>query len=521
MPIQLVRARPPSPARNPSMTLREAKERIEKLQKLINKYRYQYHVENRLEISEEALDSLKDELKKLEEKFPELVTPDSPTQRVAGKALAKFKKITHKAPMLSLEDAFTKSDMEAWETRLRKLLPRRYFDYFAELKLDGLALSLRYKDGVLVEGSTRGNGIVGEDITPNVKTIESIPLRLEVFGRGRPMSNGHRTSTLGEIEVRGEALISKKGLKQVNKKQKAKGEKLYANARNLAAGSLHQLDPDIVRGRPIEFFAYDLLVDGGPKLHSEEHEILARLGFKTDPYAAIVKNLDGVFRFHEKIEKVREKFPYEIDGVVVAIDDNEFYSRLGVAGKAPRGSIAYKFAPREAATKVLDIQVQVGRTGVLTPVAHLKPVNVGGVTISRATLHNEDEIGRLGLKIGDTVIVGRAGDVIPDIRKVLPELRTGKEKDFHMPKHCPICKTPVLKDPGGVAWRCPNKKCPRLTQEGLYHFVGKKGFDIVGLGPKTINVLCEQGLIQNAADLFLLHEGDISVLERFGDKSAA
>src|SRR3989344_750054 len=509
------------------MNLGDAQNRIHKLRKLIHRYRYQYHVENRLEISESALDSLKYELKKLEDEFPELVTLDSPTQRVAGKALAKFKKVAHFAPMLSLEDAFSEDDMREWEDRLRKVVPVREHEYFAELKFDGLALSLVYRDGILVQGSTRGDGKIGEDITNNIRTIESIPLQLENHNLRHPArrwtSSGMSSGILKAetVEVRGEALISKKALEAINRAQKRKDEKVYANSRNLAAGSLRQLDPEIVRSRHLEFFAYDLLVKGGPKRHSEEHEVLRSLGFKTDIHTEVCPTLSAVLAYHKKISHIRESFPYEIDGIVVSLNDNELHARAGVVGKAPRASIAYKFAPREAMTRVLDVVVQVGRTGVLTPVAHLDPVNVGGVTISRATLHNEDEIKRLGLKIGDSVVVGRAGDVIPDVRKVLTGLRTGREKEFHMPKHCPVCKEALKRDEGGILVRCINKKCPSKKREMLYHFVGKHAFDIDGLGPKTIDVLLDQGLIQDAADLFDLTEGDISVLERFGEKSAS
>lgn len=501
------------------MIPKDVRVRAKKLRDLINTYRYQYHVLDKLEISESALDSLKYELKQLEEKYPELIAPDSPTQRVAGKALARFKKAPHAVPMLSLEDAFSEDDMRAWCTRVVKLAGRAHVSFFAELKLDGLALSLEYKNGLLVRGSTRGDGRVGEDITPNIKTIESIPLVLGTFGRHQP-AFVKKILDAEIVEVRGEALISKKGLEVINRAQEKKGAKKYANARNLAAGSLRQLDPQMVAERKLEFFAYDLVVSDRPGRHSDEHEILKSIGFKTDPYAARCETLDDVFNFHTQIEKKRSSFPYEIDGIVVAVDDNALNERLGVVGKAPRAAIAYKFAPKEATTVVEDIVVQVGRTGVLTPVAHLKPVEVGGVTISRATLHNEDEIKRLGVKIGDSVIVGRAGDVIPDIKKVLADLRTGHEKQFHMPTHCPVCGKVVARDAGGIIVRCVNKACPRQTQEVLHHFVSKHAFDIDGLGPKTIGVLLDQGLIQDAADLFDLKEGDISVLERFGEKSA-
>lgn len=500
-------------------TIDEARKRIEKLRVLINKYRRQYHVENRLEISDEALDSLKYELKKLEEQYPELITPDSPTQRVEGKALSKFKKVTHRSRMLSLEDAFSEDDMRAWESRLIKVAQSKLGGYFAELKLDGLALSLIYKKGAFERGATRGDGLVGEDITPNVRTIEAIPLRLEVFGKATS-ARTKRILEESEIEVRGEAVIAKKSLEMINKAQQKKGEKIYANSRNLAAGSLRQLDPRMVVERKIEFFAYDLLINGDIPSHADKHAVLHDLGFKTDPYAKECATLESVFHFHTHIEKIREGFPYEIDGIVVAVNDTQTFLDLGVVGKTPRGGIAYKFPPMEVTTRVFDIQVQVGRTGVLTPVAHLEPVNVGGVTVSRATLHNEDEIRRLGVKIGDSVIIGRAGDVIPDVRKVLTELRDGTQKAFHMPKRCPVCDEHVVKDDGGVLTRCVNKKCPSKKREGLYYFVGKNAFDIDGLGPQTIDVLLDQGLIQDAADLFDLKEGDIAVLERFGEKSA-
>jgi DNA ligase (NAD+) len=499
--------------------INKIKKRVESLKMLINKYRFEYHVENTQSISENALDSLKYELKKLENKYPELITPDSPTQRVEGKASSKFKKVKHSSRMLSLEDAFTEDDMHKWLERVSKLLPRRDLELFGELKFDGLALSLTYENGIFRRGATRGDGMVGEDITPNIKTIESIPLKLELYSK---RTSKGAIDVLGKksIEIRGEAIISKKRLEEINKKQEAEGGKIYANSRNLAAGSLRQLDPNLVAERKIDFFAYDLLVDGGAVKHSEEHEILRQLGFKTDPHAKTCKDLKAVFNLYKHVENIREKIPYGIDGVVVLINDNEMHAKAGVVGKAPRGAIAYKFAPEEATTKVENIVVQVGRTGTLTPVAHLKPVNIGGVTVSRATLHNEDEVRRLGVKIGDTVIVGRAGDVIPDVRKVLVELRTGKEKTFRMPTKCPVCGGHINKDKGGVITRCTNKKCPSLKREGLYYFVGKKAFDIDGLGPKTIDILLDQGLIQDAADLYELKEGDIAPLERFGDKSA-
>ncbi|MDA1334883.1 MAG: NAD-dependent DNA ligase LigA [bacterium] len=500
------------------MISKEVKERVTKLRELIHKYRYQSHVENNLEISEEALDSLKYELKKLEDKHPELITKDSPTQRVAGRALKGFKKAKHQVRMLSLEDAFNEEDMAAWEVRLTKLISGKP-SFYGELKFDGLALSLIYEDGKLVRGATRGNGTEGEDITDNIRTMESIPLTLELHGK-KPSVDAKRILKSKTIEVRGEAIISKKSFQAINKEQEKNGEKIYANSRNLGAGSLRQIDPKLVAKRKIDFFAYDLVVDLPPALHSDEHKVLHDLGFKTDPHAKTCSSMKAIFDLYKNVGDLREKIPYEIDGIVVALDLNSQYEEAGIVGKAPRGAIAYKFAPHEVTTKVDDIVVQVGRTGVLTPVAHLRPVVIGGVTVSRATLHNEDEIKRLGIKIGDSVIVARAGDVIPDVKKVLKELRTGKEKTFHMPRKCPVCDKSVDRDGRGIIVRCTNKLCPSFKREGLYYFVGKNAFDIDGLGPKTIDVLLDQGLIQDASDLYDLKEGDIAPLERFGDKSA-
>jgi len=427
---------------------------------------------------------------------------------VAGEPLKGFKKITHRVPMLSLEDVFSEEEFSDWEKRITKLLYiSKTPEFFAELKFDGLAVSLVYKNGVLDYASTRGNGKVGEDVTQNIKTIESIPLRLE-------------KSIDGEIEIRGEVIITRKGFEKINREQKKNNEQVYANPRNLAAGSLRQLDSKITASRRLDFHAYDIVGNLGQKTHSREHEILRELGFKTDKEAHIAKKPEDIFRFKEKIEKEREKLEYEIDGLVIQINDNAVFDKLGVAGKAPRGAIAFKFAPKEATTIVKDILVQVGRTGKLTPVAVLEPVGIGGVTVSRASLHNEEEILRLGLKIGDTVIVGRAGDVIPDVSKVLKEFRNGKQKEFHMPKVCPVCGHRAERDKDSPLTFCKNKKCPAKHRKNLYHFVSKHAFDIDGIGPKIIEALLDQGLIQDAADLFDLKEGDIKPLERFGEKSA-
>ena len=503
------------------MTKDGVKKRIEVLKKEIEKYRYAYHVLNQSLISDEALDSLKKELFDLEQQYPQLITFDSPTQRVGGEPLKFFKKIRHEVAMISLNDAFSEKDMKDWYERIRKLINperSRRIEFYCEPKFDGLAISLEYEKGVLKVGSTRGDGKVGEDITQNLKTIESIPLCL----RGKkfvikdfPVKNFPK-----KIEVRGEVLLTKKEFQKINQEQTRKGLAVYANPRNVAAGSIRQLDPKITASRHLVFYAYDLISDFGEKTHEEKHLILKNLGFKTHLDNKKVNGLETVYQIHERIRQQREKLAYEIDGVVVIVNDNKLFESLGTVGKAPRGAIAYKFPPKEATTTVEDIIVQVGRTGVLTPVAILKPVGVSGVTISRSTLHNKEEIKRLGLKIGDTVIVNRAGDVIPQVIKVLPHLRTGKEKIFFMPTNCPICHTKTVEDKGGIIVRCPNKKCPARSQERLYHFVGKGGLEMKGLGPKIINRLLDEGLIQDASDLFDLKEGDIAVLERYGEKSS-
>jgi len=494
------------------MTRQEAKKRIEKLKKVINYHRYLYHVLDKQEISDAALDSLKKELFDLEQKYPEFITPDSPTQRIGGKPLKKFKKFVHPHPMLSFNDAFSKQDMYDWLERISRLLTpeeKSKLDYYCELKIDGLAIELVYKNGILDVGSTRGDGLIGEDVTQNLKTIEAIPLRI-----------GQNSTPPAFCVVRGEVFISKKEFKKLNQQQMRAGLPPYANPRNIAAGSIRQLDPRITASRRLDSFAYDLITDLGQKTHEEIHQILKRLGFKTNTHNKYCKNLEEVFEFHNYWKKHRQSLPYEIDGIVVIVNSNEIFKKLGVVGKAPRGAIAYKFSLKQAVTIVKDIKVQVGRTGALTPVAYLKPVKVGGVTISRATLHNEDEIKRLGVRIGDTVIVGRAGDVIPDIVKVLSGLRTGKEKEFKMPKRCPVCGTKIIKPEGEAISRCPNPKCFARRKEHLCHFVSKGAFDIAGLGPKIIDQLIEEGLVSDPTDLFELEEGDLVPLERFAEKSA-
>ena len=529
------------------MTKSETKKRITKLRTEINHHRYLYHVRDTQEISDAALDSLKKELFDLEQQFPDLITPDSPTQRVSGQPLEEFKKVEHKMPMLSFNDAFSKQDMQDWVERLQRHLGREeQFDFYCEPKIDGLAISLIYENGILIEGSTRGSGKVGEDITHNLKTIESIPLKLDpepVEGSARTrklipsMNSGNKFSRSSSIkivaqllkkfnpaksrlEVRGEVYIDKKDFDQLNKEQIKKDLPVYANPRNVAAGTIRQLDPKIAAARNLKCFLYSVVTDLGQTTHEQEHIILDRLGFRTNPHTAYTKNLAEVFAYHQKIGKIRDKLGYEIDGVVAIVNNDKLFDNLGIVGKAPRGSMAYKFPGIEATTTVEDIKIQVGRTGALTPVAVLKPVSVGGVTVTHATLHNQDEIKRLDIKIGDTVIIQRAGDVIPDVIKTLPKLRTGQEKKFRMPKKCPVCNSPVKKSAGEVNHYCTNPDCYARFRRNLIHFISKKGFDIEGLGPKIIDQLIETDLIQDAADIFILTEGDLTPLERFADKSA-
>ncbi len=509
------------------MTKNQAKKRIQKLKKEINHHRYLYHVLDRQKISDEALDSLKHELHQLEQKYPDLITPDSPTQRVGGKPLDKFKKVRHKQPMLSMEDVFDEQELRDWEQRIKKKLPgkkeqKHPFEYFTEMKIDGFAISLIYKQGIFSKGSTRGNGQLGEDVTQNLKTIESIPLKLKIYGKmpnEKIKKNVQELIGQGTIEVRGEVYMTKKVFERINNQREKEGKPLYANPRNTAAGSIRQLDPKLAAYRDLKFLAYDLTTDFGQTTHQQEHQITKALGFKTDK-GKDCKNLKQVMDFFAEVKKKREKLPFQIDGVVVNVNDNRTFKRLGIAGKAPRGRIALKFPGKQATTMVEDIKVQIGRTGALTPVAILKPVQLGGTTISRATLHNQDEIDRLGVKIGDTVIIQRAGDVIPNVVRVLKRMRSGKEKKFHMPKKCPICGSKVIQPKGEAVHRCTNKQCGAIQKQKLYHFVSKKAFDIEGMGPKIVDQLMDEGLVSSPADIFELQEGDIIPLERFAKKSA-
>jgi DNA ligase (NAD+) len=491
------------------MKATEAKNRILKLRQEISRLRLEYHVENNPTVTDDVYDSLTRELKKLEKEHPQFFDNNSALSRVAGKPLDKFTKVTHAVRMLSLNDAFSMQEVIDWEKRIMKLLGEKVsnFDYFCELKLDGLAVSLIYENGVFIRGATRGDGFVGEDITENLKMIKNVPLTL------REKVN---------IEVRGEVVMPKVSWEKLNKIQLLLGKTLFANTRNAAAGSLRQLNPSIVAERNLDFFAWDLLTSSDVSTHSEKHEYVRTLGFQVVPYEKKAKNLDQVFSFINDIEKKRAKLPYGTDGIVVSVDTLDLQEQLGVVGKAPRYMIAYKYQAERATTKVTNITVNVGRTGVLTPLAHFVPTLVAGSTVSKSTLHNMDQIQRLDIRIGDTVVIHKAGDVIPEVVEVLTALRTGKETKFIMPKFCPVCGAEVEKRSSGVensvAYYCTNKSCPAKNSRSMQHFVNV--FEIYTIGPKILDRLKDGGLISDVADLFTLEVADLAGLERFGEKSA-
>ncbi|HEX4104331.1 MAG TPA: NAD-dependent DNA ligase LigA [Candidatus Paceibacterota bacterium] len=519
------------------LTKAQARERIAHLKTTINHYRRSRLVLDKELISPEAEDALKKELFDLETQFPDLVTPDSPTQRVGGAPLKEFKKVRHEVRMTSFNDAFSEEDVREWLERLEnylghKLQPAKAGHaaalheklFYCELKIDGLAIELEYERGAFVRGSTRGDGMIGEDVTQNLKTVDAIPLALlpreetEKNLKAAGLKPGNYDLAPERLVVRGEVFLTKREFERINKEQEKSGAKTYANPRNIAAGSIRQLDPKITASRRLDSFQYDIVTELGQTMHEEEHLLLAAMGFRTNPNNKGVANLDEVFAFREYWAKHRERLAYEIDGTVIIANENAVFDRAGIIGKAPRAAIAYKFAAREATTVVEDIKVQVGRTGALTPVAVMRPVSVGGITITRATLHNADEIERLGLKIGDTVVISRAGDVIPQVMKVLKEMRTGKEKAFKMPTRCPVDGSSVVRE--GVVARCSSPSCGARHREELRHFVARPAFNIEGIGPKILDKFLDEGLIADAADIFTLKAGDIATLERFGEKSA-
>ncbi len=490
------------------MQILDAQRRIGKLRKEIAHLRILYHVKNAPNVTDDVYDSLTRELKILLEQYPQFEDLNAPENRVVGKPLDKFVKVKHRVRMLSLNDAFSEEELCDWEKRVKKLLASNAkVNYFCEVKFDGLAVSLIYEKGKFVRGVTRGDGFVGEDITQNLKTIESIPLVLK-----SPYSK--------YIEVRGEALMSKATLVKLNKKNAFEDKVLFANTRNAAAGSLRQLDPKLAEERNLDFRAYDIAEiseDVNLPLHSKKHEYLKNIGFEVDEHQKACKDLKEVISFIRKFEKIRPRFSYGTDGVVISVDDLKLQAVLGVVGKAPRYMVAFKYPAERATTIVQDIKINVGRTGVLTPLAIFKPTLVAGSTVSKATLHNMDQIERLGLRIGDTVVIEKAGDVIPKVVEVLTRMRTGKEKKFKTPSYCPVCGAKVEKR-DGVAYYCINPKCPAKDERYLEHFVSV--FEIYELGPKILRRFKDEGLITDVADIFTLTKEDIASLSRFGEKSA-
>ncbi|MBI4837441.1 MAG: NAD-dependent DNA ligase LigA [Candidatus Portnoybacteria bacterium] len=513
-------------------TKQEAQKRTEKLRKEIDRFRYEYHVLDKPEISDEVYDSLMRELRGLEEEYPELKSPDSPSQRIGGKPLEKFEKVRHKHRQWSLDDAFSFEEMRSWEEKVLRMLEKEGVkekpEYCCEIKIDGLKIILTYEKGLFARGATRGDGAVGEDVTEQIKTIQSIPLRL--------------TKDVSLTAV-GEGWMCKKDLDEINREREKKGEPPFANSRNAAAGSIRQLDPKIAASRKLDSYIYDLddiyvtrntkhetqeKEDDFPKTQIEELKLLERLGFKVNKNYKLCRNLQQVEDLFKSREPERNHQAYGIDGIVIKINQKKLQDVLGYTGKSPRWAIAYKFIPEKVTTVVEDIKVQVGRTGALTPVAHLMPVVVAGSTVSRATLHNEDEVNRLDIRIGDTVVVHKAGDVIPEVVEVLKNLRTGKEKKFHMPARCPICGGSVRRQTiktgkegeESAAHYCLNKECFAVEREKMIHFVSKKGFDIEGLGDKIVEQLMGEGLVSSPADIFELTKGDLEPLERFAAKSA-
>lgn len=495
----------------------EARERVAKLRQEIERHRYLYHVLDRPEISDAAADSLKHELFELEQQYPDLITPDSPTQRVGGRPLPCFEKVRHATPMLSLEDAFSADEFRAWVGRLQKLLPQADREFYAEVKIDGLSLSLVYEGGLLVTGATRGDGRVGEDVTQNVRTIEAVPLRIDVDALPPRLRDAGRK----RLEVRGEIYMRKDVFERLNREQVKKSRQLFANPRNASAGAVRQLDPAITAARNLHFLAWELVTDLGQTTHEAGHELAKTLGFPTNALNRRCRTVEEVLRYHEAVARRRDRLPYQLDGIVVNVNDVAAFRKLGVIGKTPRGAIAFKYPAEQATTVVEDVVVQVGRTGALTPVARLKSVAVAGTTVARATLHNADEIARLDVRVGDTVIIQKAGDIIPDVVQVLPKLRPKSARPFRMPSRCPVCRAGVRRDPHGVIAYCPNARCPARAREHLYHAVSKKGFDVVGLGPNIVDVLIEEGLVRTAADLFALTPNDLVGLPLIAEKKAA
>ncbi len=489
----------------------EIRQEIEKLREIIHYHDYRYYVLNSPEISDAEYDALMRKLEELESKYPEFVTPDSPTQRVAGKPQEAFPSFVHSRPLLSLNNAFSDEEIREFDQRVKRWLGEDKVEYVVELKIDGLAVNLRYENGIFVRGGTRGDGLTGEDVTPNLRTIRSIPLKLQ--GSTPPQI----------IEVQGEIFMPKKDFEKLNAERRSSGEVPFANTRNAAAGSLRQLDPNITAKRHLDIFVYSAFFiesDYQPETHWQVLQCLKKLGFKVNPHSKLVSSIDEIIATHKEWEEKRKSLDYDIDGLVVKVNSLRQQERLGATTKSPRWAIAFKFQPTYGLTRVIDIEVNVGRTGTLTPVAVLEPVEVGGVVIKRATLHNEDEIRRKDVRIGDWVTVGRAGEVIPEIVRVIKEKRTGEEKVFTMPKKCPVCGSQVYREEGEVAWRCINASCPAQIKERIKHWASRAAMDIEGLGEKIVDQLVDKGLVKSISDLYRLTKGQLEKLERMGPKSA-
>lgn len=488
-------------------------ERVKKLRESINHHRYQYHVLDRQEISDEALDSLKNELVRLEREYPALVTPDSPSQRVAGKPLDIFEKVIHKIPQWSFDDAFTEDDIRAFDERVRRTLVKAYGvnarpTYTTELKIDGFKVVLTYAGGILKTAATRGDGRVGEDVTQNVKTIESIPLSLSDFK--------------GDIVVEGEIWMGRKVFDALNKEQEKAGKEKYANPRNVAAGTIRQLDSSIVAQRKLDSFIYDIAEssDVVPDTQEKELRLLRELGFKVNRHFKHCTTIYDVISYWHEWQEKRNAEEYWLDGIVIKVNERKYQEALGYTGKGPRFAIAFKFPAEQVTTVVEGIAIQVGRTGVLTPVAHLRSVAVAGTTVARATLHNEDQIKKLDVRVGDTVVIQKAGDIIPEVLSVLKELRPKDTKPYVFPKKCPVCGSKAERVPGEAAFRCTNEDCFARKRRGLHHFVSRQALDIRGLGEEILNLFVENELVSSPADIFDITAADIAALPRMGEKSA-
>ncbi len=492
-----------------TMTKAEAAARIEKLRAQINDYRYHYHVLDESIMSEAAADSLKHELTKLEEQFPELITPDSPTQRVAGKPLDKFTKVTHAQRMISLADVFSEEEIKDWLTRNYKLVPAgTKFEFFTDIKMDGLACALHYEDGKLVQAVTRGDGLVGEDVTMNVRTIENVPLTL-------------REPVEGHVEVRGEIVIFKSDFDKLNEKQQRQGEKPFANPRNLAAGSIRQLDPKIAASRPLKFMAYDLVTPNLPT-HHEAYEQLRAYGFQTSKQDKTFRTIEEVFQEIKLLGETRGDLPFNTDGMVIKINDRAIYQQLGIIGKTPRAAVAFKYPAEESTTRVRDIVISIGRTGAATPVAIFDPVEVAGSTVRHATLHNADEIARLDIRVGDTVIIYKAGDIIPQVKEVLKTLRPEHTEPFDYEKALRE-QYPELefeRPDGEVVYRVKGESTDLILKRAIEYYASKPALNIEGLGEKNVAALVDSGLVHSIADLYRLTTGQVAKLERFAELSA-